>query len=172
MLSQSVKRCCRCKQDLPPSCFNKNRHAKDGLQHYCRSCCKEHNAENWKRNKDRWLPKYREQTRARGRKYARNINLRKKYGVTEKQADQALAAIGGLCEICGKECATGKRLAVDHSHATGLVRGLLCMKCNVGLGKFGDSIALLQAAAEYLSREDSISMQILNSKEVSGVEPK
>lgn len=56
---------------------------------------------------------------------------------------------GGCCAICGEP--EGKdRLVVDHDHTTGKVRGLLCRTHNVGLGHFGDSTALLQAAINYL----------------------
>lgn len=61
---------------------------------------------------------------------------------------------GGVCAICGqKETSTyrGKvrKLAVDHCHKTGRVRGLLCMNCNQGLGKFQHSHELLIKAATY-----------------------
>ena len=51
------------------------------------------------------------------------------------------------CAICGN---SDKRLHVDHDHATGKVRGLLCMECNVSLGKFKDSPELLRKAIVYL----------------------
>jgi len=56
------------------------------------------------------------------------------------------------CAICHKECITGKNLSIDHDHETGEVRGLLCQSCNLGLGKFYDSIELLERAVSYLSR--------------------
>jgi len=61
----------------------------------------------------------------------------------------------GKCGICGRsQSIFRKRLAVDHDHLTGRVRGLLCQQCNHGLGNFKDSIALLEKAKAYLG--DSI----------------
>lgn len=67
-------------------------------------------------------------------------------------AQEEIEALGTTCQICGKECSTGRRLAVDHDHKTGTVRGVLCRDHNVGLGLFGDDPALLRAAADYLER--------------------
>jgi len=65
----------------------------------------------------------------------------------------------GRCAICGKsvghKSCLGQqcRLAIDHDHRTGAIRGLLCNNCNRGLGRFKDSVTLLQAALRYLQRE-------------------
>jgi hypothetical protein len=60
---------------------------------------------------------------------------------------------GGRCAICGK-VPRSRRLAVDHDHKTGEVRGLLCASgdfgCNKGLGYFNDDPELLRRAYEYL----------------------
>lgn len=53
------------------------------------------------------------------------------------------------CECCGKEV---DRLRVDHCHTTGKFRGLICDKCNLGIGHFADNPSLLRAAADYLER--------------------
>ena len=79
--------------------------------------------------------------------YRRN-NLMRRYGLTPIQYDR-MAKDG--CQICGtKSCGTGRRLAVDHNHKTGKVRGVLCTSCNNGLGRFDDRPDLLLSAVEYL----------------------
>lgn len=68
--------------------------------------------------------------------------------------DALLKKQGGRCAICWviptKGIGRETKLAVDHCHATGRVRGLLCMNCNVGLGLFKDSQARLAMAIAYL----------------------
>lgn len=55
------------------------------------------------------------------------------------------------CAICGKKHEINtKRFAVDHDHTTGLIRGILCHSCNVGLGHFRDSEDLLRTATQYI----------------------
>ena len=81
--------------------------------------------------------------------------LKRQYGFSDEEYDRLLKKQKGLCAICRrKEIAMyrGKvrKLAVDHCHKTNTVRGLLCMSCNQGLGKFYDSPRLLRGAAMYL----------------------
>lgn len=59
----------------------------------------------------------------------------------------------GLCAICGQENTSGHRLAADHDHKTGHVRGLLCHRCNTAIGLLRDDPDLLQAAIHYLEKE-------------------
>jgi hypothetical protein len=75
------------------------------------------------------------------------------------QYNALLQAQSSKCAICGatqghRSCG-GRvcRLAVDHDHHTGKVRGLLCNNCNRGLGRFKDSVEILEAAVRYLKRE-------------------
>jgi hypothetical protein len=80
--------------------------------------------------------------------------LKQQYGLTLAEYEAMLAEQGGVCLICGRDPQTAgrERLVVDHDHATGHVRGLLCHRCNQGLGWFGDSTELLASAARYLGR--------------------
>lgn len=72
------------------------------------------------------------------------------YGITRAEFDFMLKEQGGHCAICPRT--NGRRaLAVDHDHATGKVRGLLCDNCNHTLGKMRDDPELLRRAADYLA---------------------
>jgi len=78
--------------------------------------------------------------------------LTKNYGMSIEQYDDMLKAQGGGCAICGAETnKNGKSLFVDHCHDTGRVRGILCYKCNTGLGSFLDNPELIQKALSYLT---------------------
>lgn len=75
-----------------------------------------------------------------------------KYGITREEYFALKEAQHGCCAICGREPKT-RRLAVDHDHATGKVRGLLCAACNMGLGAYRDDIAMLRRAIAYLEAQ-------------------
>jgi hypothetical protein len=77
---------------------------------------------------------------------SRTYHLSRRYGISAAEADLMLTDQGGLCGICGAAPAAH----VDHDHATGAVRALLCFNCNGGLGQFKDDAAVLRAAARYL----------------------
>lgn len=73
------------------------------------------------------------------------------YGLTKAELDLLLAQ-HEQCAICQASEWGRKGPQVDHDHVTGAVRGVLCINCNNGLGRFGDDPARLRAAAEYLER--------------------
>jgi hypothetical protein len=90
--------------------------------------------------------------KARNPDNARANYVRREYGITLEDERELLAAQDHRCLICGihESGSTKGRLALDHCHETGQIRGYLCTRCNSGLGQFRDSPALLLAAAEYL----------------------
>lgn len=73
-----------------------------------------------------------------------------RYGLSREDY-LTLHETSGGCEIC-RQKPRSRRLAIDHCHDSGKVRGLLCDACNLGLGKFEDSPELLRRAADYLER--------------------
>jgi hypothetical protein len=91
--------------------------------------------------------KARANLRANRRKYL--------YGMSAEDYDRMLAEQGEACAICREPAADddGRGLHVDHDHASGAVRGLLCGNCNQGLGRFRDNPDYLHAAASYLERQ-------------------
>lgn len=81
-------------------------------------------------------------------------NREARYGLTVAQHDELLSKQHGLCAICKTATPAGKGTwHVDHCHASGNVRGLLCHHCNVGLGHFKDTPETLRQAAEYLEKQ-------------------
>jgi ribosomal protein L34E len=89
-----------------------------------------------------------EQRAERSRRSRRN-HLKSRYGISVEQYNKMLESQDNKCAICGDECPTGRSLAVDHDHDTGRVRGLLCSRCNIGIGQL-KNIANLAKAIEYL----------------------
>lgn len=123
--SQAVKACRGCGVEKPIGSFHKATTGTNGRRGTCRDCRME------------WV-KWR--------------NIRVRYGLTRPEYE-ALTTDG--CHICGRKDAETPRvgkLAVDHDHATGKVRGVLCWMCNTALGKFNDDPARLRAAADYIER--------------------
>lgn len=91
---------------------------------------------------------------ARSEKYrnrSKCLKLQKAYGITLEQYDSFSAAFDGVCHICENTCPSKRRLAVDHAHDDmKLIRGLLCINCNKGLGNFKDNVELLEKAIQCL----------------------
>lgn len=104
---------------------------------------------NWvEKNRDRLREKSRTKYQAEKHLW-RERELRVKFGITSVQYDELLEAQGGVCCLC--KGLPGKRAySVDHDHVTGVIRGLLCRGCNVGIGNLKDNPDLLEAAARYI----------------------
>lgn len=104
-----------------------------GVKHYCLACESRH-------RKARYL--------------TQGIygNVRINYNLGREEYDALMAAADGKCNICGGSNPDGRRLHVEHCHATGIVRGIVCTRCNTGIARFLDSPELLRKAAEYLER--------------------
>lgn len=67
-------------------------------------------------------------------------------GMTLKEARDWYSAKEKVCSICGSR----KKLGIDHDHKNGVVRGILCLRCNLGLGYFKDDVVLVANALDYL----------------------
>ncbi len=103
---------------------------------------------------------YRETNAETLRAYGIARHYRDNYGMTIEQRDEMLVSQGGACAICSVQIAFDKNRSahVDHCHATGKVRAILCKDCNPGLGWFRDSPELLRAAAAYIEKHRGVSL--------------
>lgn len=95
--------------------------------------------------------------RAAHRDHYREIDLKRDFNIGLAEYQRLFVEQNGVCAICQKpetDTRKGKTkwLAVDHDHETGAVRGLLCVACNTGLGKFVDSVERMTSAIAYLKR--------------------
>lgn len=105
----------------------------------------EANSERYKEGRHRWSMTNAKKNRER--------NLLKNYGLTSAQFSEMSESQGGVCAICGLPPEGDRHSAVlhvDHDHATGMVRKLLCWHCNAMLGIAKDSPEILRIAANYL----------------------
>jgi hypothetical protein len=105
--------------------------------------------------KDAWFVK--SQNTYRCRQCRRDFKRRDRYRITDEYFRELLKQQKGVCAICkNKESyflpktKSNRELCVDHCHETKKIRGLLCTQCNIALGKFKDSIEILNSAIEYL----------------------
>lgn len=108
--------------------------------------------QNWKKRKQRKQHDVIYKNNLADSKYWSSIKAR--YGITKDEYIAMLSKQENKCKICGIDNGVNKRLAVDHCHATGKIRGLLCVACNLGLGYFRDNPEALRSAALYLSEKE------------------
>lgn len=108
------------------------------------------NKKNYKKFKEKYL-KNRKQDRKKNPAKYKNYDLKKKFNISLKEYNEKLKQQKHRCSLCKRHKSNFKKaLAVDHCHETGKVRGLLCDKCNVGLGSFYENIKTLESAIKYL----------------------
>lgn len=146
-----TKVCSGCKKTLPANDFGLKSGGKY-LNSECRPCRAERSRAWRKNNKER----YREVKRNYRKNFpptkeqARKAALKHHYGLTPSCYQSMVESQNNLCAICGSPEKQGRQLCVDHCHSTGKIRGLLCNGCNTSLGRFGDSISVLESAIRYL----------------------
>lgn len=180
---QLFKTCPDCKIDRPIADFGNNAQRPDGLQFYCRQCCRRRGAETYRRKRERQGKPVRDRPLVPdGHKYCpdcktvkpraewhratrshdglgpyckscsaernRRGYLRRTFGLDDASLRAMLDEQGGRCAICRDDAPQH----IDHDHATGEIRGVLCSKCNMGLGLFDDDPARLDSAIRYLRR--------------------
>ena len=128
------------------------RRTKPSVVAYMKDYLRKYNRENKdilteKRRQERLT--WSQEKRAAVKRRQRSNAYRLKYGITLDEAFAILHAQGG-CGICGKAL-TERQMRVDHCHATGIVRGILCNTCNTALGYLGDTQDAIDRAARYIA---------------------
>ena len=129
------KHCLKCGKYRQTDEFNRDRNRSDGLQVYCRPCQSIGSKASYAKNSG----------------VSHSALIRRRYGLSPEEYQAMLDRQGGVCAIC-EAPPTDKRLAVDHSHETGEVRGLLCKNCNVKLATI-ENQEFMAAASRYLERK-------------------
>jgi Recombination endonuclease VII len=121
----------------------------------------EKKAANYQSKKEEINSKKRAQRKSEPSRFKEH-NLRYGFGLSLEDYNQMLSKQNGVCAIC-KHPETSKHqggkirdLAVDHDHATGKIRGLLCSSCNLGLGKLKDDFEIILQAAKYIQKHKNI----------------
>ena len=84
-------------------------------------------------------------------KQKRKYNYKTRYGITINDYNEMYIAQDGKCAICRTDKKIKGFFFVDHCHDTKKIRGLLCMRCNSGIGYFKDQICMLEKAIVYLN---------------------
>lgn len=138
---------CACCQKIKPidEFYKRGRCPKEKQQRHrshCKECLSIKAAIRWETD---------ENFKQRGKDHAYRYSLKKNYGVTEADYLKILAEQNGVCKICQQNShLKSGRLALDHCHKTGRVRGLLCTRCNAGIGMFNDDLERIKKAIAYL----------------------
>lgn len=95
-------------------------------------------------------PKYKARMKHNRQAYAKKRPYWKeeiRYNISAETMDLLIREAAGRCQLCGE---ASEKLCVDHCHETGKVRGLLCYRCNTGLGHLRDSVRMLFRGITYL----------------------
>lgn len=173
----AFKVCTKCSRRLPLDDFYRMAATKDARRPDCKACVAARRKAWYAANRDREIARVQDWQDANRDQYGesqrtwrtanpelkrridREGHLRRKFGITQGDYDRMLEAQGFGCGICGDVRPGGRTFHVDHDHVTGEVRGLLCVKCNQGIGLLRENPALLHMAVEYLQSPRSALME-------------
>jgi hypothetical protein len=131
------KICSSCKEAKYLKDFSKNKSRPDGYHTQCKLC------------RSKYKPS--EESRKKNTERLRIWNRFKATGFTQEDFESKLSEQGGKCAICGTTDSGSMAFHADHDHKTGQKRGVLCHKCNTGLGLLKDDINILCSAINYIN---------------------
>lgn len=151
-IDKTAKKVCKkCGIEKQITDYNLHLGNSDLHRHECKQCQKVNASAHHQLVKEKEKPR-RKEYYENNKKSAHGAHLKKKFNIDRVEYEEILKKQNGKCAICGTDKPGGKYLnfPVDHDHATGKIRALLCSPCNTGMGHFKDSPTLLRKAAEYL----------------------
>ncbi len=145
-----MRTCNKCGETKPLTEYYKQSKSTAKYKGHCKSCDQARNAE-WRRNNpDKVRASWRKASKKLYTPEQRRHQTLSRYGLTVEEYELMYDTQNGVCSICHRP---DDPLVVDHCHKTSKVRGLLCNKCNRGLGHFFDDSVLLGRAITYLNAE-------------------
>lgn len=151
-----MKKCKTCLVVKELECFYREKGAKSGRRNDCKKCRDKYREHRRDLNRERYNAyhvKYMKEhplSREQKEQGASRV-LKCRYGITMAEYHQMFEAQGGHCALCPKIRYQKRRLSVDHDHATGATRGILCDRCNVSLSVVENQDFLARAQA-YLAK--------------------
>lgn len=100
---------------------------------------------------------HRRARRTKRRDYSHDRHIGEVYGLSTAEYNSIKAHQGGTCALCLRATGATRKLAVDHDHATGLIRGILCKPCNRNvLGQARDDVEFFERCIEYLKNPPAV----------------
>ena len=151
-----TKTCKECQEPKPLSEFHKRAAEPDGLNTRCKPCARARLNGYRKANPEGTRRLY-NKAHDRIRRDDPDYRYRWAYGMDRGEYDALVEKQDGKCGICGvTENLNRNRWCVDHDHSTGKVRGLLCVKCNTGIGNLGDTLEAVEKAVKYLKENSDV----------------
>jgi Recombination endonuclease VII len=182
--SESLQHCSKCKQWLPESAYSPSQWGKKYTR--CKTCRARYERSKYARNPEKykararrweksnpekskqqertWYERNRERALENANKWQKENperrfrhKLKDRFGLTSDQYYQLLKEQNFRCAGCLRKPSELKiRLAVDHCHDTGKIRGLLCTRCNYLLGRLEDTFEGSKRLSTYLSKPSSV----------------
>ena len=144
------KTCSCCNETKPISHFGKAPGYRDGHRCQCSQCRGERYRQKYP---ERVCESRQRHWRQMTQQHRYDIALRRNHGLTPAEYESILLTQDGKCALCGRaSIQLKKRLCVDHCHTTGVIRGLLCYRCNNALCKLGDTEERIIEVFQYLQR--------------------
>ena len=151
-MSKDTAVCFRCKTEKPLDLFKRDKRKPTGRASWCLECNRKWARENVAKHPERERESWR----------------RSQYGLDQATYERMLADHDNCCAICTKPFTFTEKKSdrphIDHDHETGRIRGLLCHRCNYGLGTFEDRVETLESAIAYLKKADSSTLVVRTIK--------